>query len=93
MQDLKITHLLDLMHIEGNVCKYILHHLYGEYESTADKRRKSCMACKAMNVHPEVWIYTKRVRVPDGEGGFTSKIVEVIPWAPWALRKEERIEL
>lgn len=84
MQDLLITHLLDAMHIEGNLCKYILYHLYGEGEATDALRRASRRACQEKNVHPEVWIRNE----PDGHGGFK----EVFPRAPWILTKAERIE-
>ena len=36
---------------------------------------------------------TKTCQSPNGEGGFTPKIVEVIPQAPWVLTKEDKIEL
>jgi hypothetical protein len=48
--ELKIRHLLDPMHIEGNVGKAIIKQLYGEKDSTFRE------ACEDLERHPNVWI-------------------------------------
>jgi hypothetical protein len=48
--ELKICHLLDPMHIEGNVGKAIIKQLYGEKDNNFRK------AYKALERHPDVWI-------------------------------------
>jgi hypothetical protein len=48
--ELKIRHLLDPMHIEGNVGKAIIKQLYGEKDSNFRE------ACEDFERHPDVWI-------------------------------------
>ncbi|CAM6101864.1 unnamed protein product [Calypogeia fissa] len=48
--ELKIRHLLDLMHIEGNVGKALINALYGEKESNFRE------ACEELEMHPDVWV-------------------------------------
>jgi len=48
--ELKIRHLLDPMHIEGNVGKAIIKQLYGEKASNFKE------ACEDFERHPDVWI-------------------------------------
>ncbi len=48
--ELKIRHLLDPMHIEGNVGKSLIAHLYGEREKNFRE------ACQEMERHPDVWV-------------------------------------
>ena len=48
--ELKIRHLLDPMHIEGNVGKALIKHLYGE----KDKNFRE--SCQDFERHPDVWI-------------------------------------
>src|SRR5450759_1292233 len=48
--ELKIHHLLDPMHIEGNVGKALIKHLYGEKEKNFRK------ACEEFERHPDVWV-------------------------------------
>ncbi|KAL3684834.1 hypothetical protein R1sor_002856 [Riccia sorocarpa] len=47
-KDLLIGHLLDPMHIEGNVVKSLVKHMYGEKDTIAGRR-----ACEELNVHPQ----------------------------------------
>ena len=46
MKDLKITHLLDPMHIIGNVYDAIIDHLFGENEKTQKRKENARRACK-----------------------------------------------
>ncbi len=48
--ELKIRHLLDPMHIEGNVGKALIKHLYGK------KEKNSREACEEFERHPDVWV-------------------------------------
>ena len=48
--ELKIRHLLDPMHIEGNVGKALIKHLYGEKETNFRE------ACEEFERHPDVWV-------------------------------------
>ena len=48
--ELKIRHLLDPMHIEGNVGKALIKHLYGEKDQNFRE------ACQDFERHPDVWI-------------------------------------
>jgi hypothetical protein len=48
--ELKIHHLLDPMHIEGNVEKAIIKQLYGEKDNNFRE------ACEDFERHPDVWI-------------------------------------
>ena len=48
--ELKIRHLLDPMHIEGNVGKALISHLYGE------KKKNFREACEDFERHHDVWI-------------------------------------
>lgn len=48
--ELKIRHLLDPMHIEGNVGKAVIGVLYGE------KDGKFREACEDLEMHPDVWV-------------------------------------
>jgi hypothetical protein len=48
--ELKIRHLLDPMHIEGNVGKAIIKQLYGKKDSIFRE------ACEDFERHPDVWI-------------------------------------
>ncbi|CAM6082437.1 unnamed protein product [Calypogeia fissa] len=48
--ELKICHLLDLMHIEGNVGKALIKALYGEKETNFME------ACEDLEMHPDVWV-------------------------------------
>jgi hypothetical protein len=48
--ELKICHLLDPMHIEGNVGKVIIKQLYGEKDSNFRE------TCEDFERHPDVWI-------------------------------------
>src|SRR5450759_468455 len=76
--ELKIRHLLDPMHIEGNVGKALIKHLYGEKEKNFRE------ACEEFERHPDVWITT------DPE---TSKEVEPkAPWT-LTMREEESFEI
>jgi hypothetical protein len=47
--ELEICHLLDPMHIEGNVGKAIIKQLYGEKDSNFRE------ACEDLERHPDVW--------------------------------------
>ena len=55
LQELEITHLLDPMHIEGNVCKAILRQLFGYHEDTPERKAKNRAACQEFNMHPRMW--------------------------------------
>lgn len=55
---LKLNHLLDPMHIEGNVCKSLISHMFGE---KGDGWRA---ACEEHDMHPDLWTYRD-------EGGYT----------------------
>ncbi len=48
---LKLNLLLDPMHIEGNIGKSLIKHLFGE---KGGEWRKACME---KNMHPDVWPY------------------------------------
>ena len=48
--ELKIRHLLDPMHIEGNVGKALIKHLYGKKEKNFRE------ACEEFERHPDVWV-------------------------------------
>jgi hypothetical protein len=48
--ELKIRHLLDPMHIEGNVGKVIIKQLYGEKDNNFRE------ACEDFERYPDVWI-------------------------------------
>jgi hypothetical protein len=48
--ELKIRHLLDPMHIEGNVGKATIKQLYGEKDNNFRE------ACEDLERHPDVWI-------------------------------------
>ncbi|CAM6089682.1 unnamed protein product [Calypogeia fissa] len=48
--ELKICHLLDSMHIEGNVGKALIRALYGEKDTHFRE------ACEDLEMHPDVWI-------------------------------------
>jgi Transposase family tnp2 len=48
--ELKIRHLLDPMHIEGNVGKALIKALYGEKDANFRQ------ACEDLEVHPDVWV-------------------------------------
>lgn len=50
-KEMKINHLLDPMHIEGNIGKSLIKHLYGE------KGGNWREACVEQDMHPEVWPY------------------------------------
>jgi hypothetical protein len=72
--ELKIRHLLDPMHIEGNVGKAIIKQLYGEKDSNFNRE-----ACEDFERHPDVWITV------DPNTG-----IEQRPSAPWTLTTHER---
>ncbi|CAM6094114.1 unnamed protein product [Calypogeia fissa] len=48
--ELKIRHLLDPMHIKGNVGKALIKALYGEKETNFRE------ACEDLEMHPDVWV-------------------------------------
>ncbi|CAM6082015.1 unnamed protein product [Calypogeia fissa] len=48
---LLVNHLLDPMHIEGNIGKSLIKHLYGE------KSKNWREACVELNMHPDLWSY------------------------------------
>ena len=48
--DLLIRHLLDPMHIEGNVGKALMRALYGDRDSHFRE------ACEELEKHPNVWV-------------------------------------
>ncbi|KAL3702065.1 hypothetical protein R1sor_020087 [Riccia sorocarpa] len=48
---LQIHHLLDPMHIEANVVKSLIKHLFGEKDNVRSRR-----ACEEFNVHPDTWM-------------------------------------
>ena len=48
--ELKIRHLLDPMHIEGNVGKALIKALYGEKDTNFRE------ACEELEMHPDVWV-------------------------------------
>ncbi len=48
---LKLNHLLDPMHIEGNIGKSLIKHLFGE------KGVEWRKACVEQNMHPDLWSY------------------------------------
>jgi hypothetical protein len=48
--ELKIRHLLDPMHIEGNVGKAMIRAFYGEKDNNFRE------ACEDLEMHPDVWI-------------------------------------
>ncbi|KAL3675367.1 hypothetical protein R1sor_025315 [Riccia sorocarpa] len=52
-KDLLIRHLLDPMHIEANVVKALVKHLYGEKDTVPAR-----WACEELLVHPNQWIQT-----------------------------------
>ncbi|KAL3691540.1 hypothetical protein R1sor_005191 [Riccia sorocarpa] len=47
----KIHHLLDHMHIEANVVKSLIKHLFGEKDNVRARR-----GCEEFNMHPESWM-------------------------------------
>lgn len=51
LQHLRIHHLLDLMHIETNMVKSLVRHLFGEKDNVRARR-----ACEEFDVHPRQWI-------------------------------------
>jgi hypothetical protein len=75
--ELLICHLLDPMHIEGNVGKSVIQALYGE------KERKWREACEEFDRHPDVWVSNSEVHPTSGKR---------TPSAPWVLGVHERRE-
>ena len=51
-----ITHLLDPMHIEGNMCKAILSHIFRDHDSSLTQKKKNQDACREFQVHPYIWM-------------------------------------
>lgn len=78
LQDLQIRHLLDPMHIEGNVAKSLVRHVYGEREKSKTDSWACRRACEEFRVHYYSWVQTRA-------GG-----VEYIEPAPWVLTQPER---
>lgn len=72
---LKIHHLLDVMHIEGNVGRSLIRHLYGE-KGVKNFRE----GCKEASRHPDLW--PKPADVEDHEWVYKP--------APWLLTGPER---
>ena len=56
LQDLMIMHLLDPMHIEGNVCKAFLYHVFGAYDKNDALKTKTWKSREEFQVHLEMWI-------------------------------------
>lgn len=61
---LLLPHLLDPMHIEGNVCRSLVNHMFG------DKGDNWRAACVEHNMHSELWSY----RSSDGQMVYPSSI-------------------
>jgi hypothetical protein len=61
--ELKIHHLLDPMHIDGNVGKALIKHFYGEKDTNFRE------ACEELERHPDMWItvdpHTRREHRPN----------------------------
>lgn len=76
-EELMINHLLDTMHIEGNVVKSLVMHMFGQ-DSKALKWREMCIE---QSVHVDLWY---PVRNAQGQ--------MVMPPAPWVLSPAERRE-
>ena len=55
MQHLAIAHLLDPMHIMGNICKAILRQLFGYHEATPALKARNRAACRQFGVHEDQW--------------------------------------
>lgn len=62
-EELKINHLLDPMHMEGNIVRSLMRHMFG---MAAGQWRAACME---QGVHPDLWSYTndagRHVQGPD----------------------------
>ncbi|KAL3694846.1 hypothetical protein R1sor_008497 [Riccia sorocarpa] len=50
-KSLQIHHLLDPMHIEANVVKSLIKHLFGDKDNVRARR-----GCEEFNMHPESWM-------------------------------------
>jgi hypothetical protein len=66
------------MHIEGNVAKSFVRHVYGEREGSKADSWACRRACEAFQVHYYTWVQTR----PEG--------VQYIEPAPWVMTKDER---
>lgn len=76
MQVLKVRHLLDPMHIEVNVCKSLIKHLYGVNDCEALRKD-----LKVAKVHKNAWIKTRVLK----EGDIVVRKWRETPPARWVL--------
>jgi hypothetical protein len=53
VQDLKIQHVIDVMHCEKNFCKNLLKPIFGDKEKDYFRNRQDL---EEMNIRPELWL-------------------------------------
>jgi len=77
VQDLPLSHLLDPMHCEKNVCDNIIRTLMGEKDSASAR-----VDMEQRGIHPHLWLFR--------QGANNDRLW--IPDAPYVLSKEEKRE-